>query len=93
MALYDKAQLLEDDFDDASSGAPLLVSAIDLDAGEVPTNIPVDQTAYEAYRNEDPVGAARKLVETFVTTSLRWAEQYRRLVSSNHSFLSANHTN
>lgn len=79
MALYDKLQQIEDDEDDP--GAPLLFSDIEIDASQIPNGVPDDHTAFDAYRSEDPAGAARKLLEAFATASLEWTEQYRRVVS------------
>ncbi|TID27634.1 putative 4-coumarate--CoA ligase 3 [Venturia nashicola] len=84
MNLYDQVQLLEDDRDDddddAGPGAPLLSSDIEVAASEIPKGIPEGHTAYDAYRNENPAGAARKLLEAFATASLEWTEQYRRVI-------------
>lgn len=84
MELYDKVALLEEDSDDAGPGAPLLFSNIEIDDSEIPNRDPDDdQTRFDAYRSENPIGAARKLFESFVTKSLEWTEQYRRAVSFN----------
>ncbi|QDS72858.1 hypothetical protein FKW77_007256 [Venturia effusa] len=80
MELYDKVFQLEDDPDEAGPGAPLLSSDISIDENELANPIPDGQTAFDAYRTENPIGAARKLLEAFAATSLQWTEQYRRLV-------------
>lgn len=83
MDLYDQVLLLEDDpdDDDAGPGAPLLSSDINIETTEISKGIPDGHTAFDAYRSENPAGAARKLLEAFATTSLEWTEQYRRVVS------------
>lgn len=87
MDLYDQVLPLEEDsdYDDARPGAPLLSSDIEIDPSEIPNGIPDGQTAYDAYRSENPEGAVRKLLEAFATASLEWTEQYRRVVSFSSS--------
>lgn len=87
MKLYDKVQLLEDDPDDPANGpgAPLLFSDIEIDASELCDGVPDGQTALEAYRSANPIGATRKLLEALAATSLEWTEQWRRVVSFNLS--------
>ncbi|KAE9979373.1 hypothetical protein EG327_007053 [Venturia inaequalis] len=82
MDLYDQVLLLEDDpdDDDAGPGAPLLSSDINIETTEISKGIPDGHTAFDAYRSENPAGAARKLLEAFATTSLEWTEQYRRVI-------------